>query len=467
MNFFTKLTRAIQQNNSMLCVGLDPVEECLPPGPDIFSRLTTWGTNLVSSTSDLVCCYKPNMAFYEQFGPKGLRAMIEILKTIPDSIPVLLDAKRGDIGSSAAAYARGAYQHFRADAITLSPYLGADSIGAFMEDLDKAVFILCHTSNPSAKELQHFGDPPLYEHIARMANSWGTRDQVGLVIGATQPEALQSVRKISPDRWFLAPGVGAQGGDLQRALQSGLREDGLGMIIPVSRGVMTAVNPRRAAEAIQKAINTVRDTYKHAHAPTLQEELILDLFAYGCVRFGEFTLASGKKSPIYIDLRRVISSTELFRKVVEAYVAKLRHLDYDLIAGVPTAALPAGAVLAWKLDKALIYPRKDHKSHGTGRAIEGVFQSGQRAVMIEDVITSGGSILAAAETLRAGGLVVEDAVVAVDRKQGGVEAMAPHGIRIHPVLDIFEMISVLKAHGRIDAVTQADVLKYLKQDWDA
>jgi len=467
VNFFLKLTRAIQQNNSLLCVGLDPVEKHLPEGPDIFSRLVTWGTDLVISTSDLVCCYKPNIAFYEQFGPKGLRAMIEILKTIPDSIPVILDAKRGDIGSSAAAYARGAYQHFRVDAITLSPYLGADSIGVFTEDADKAVFILCHTSNPSAKELQHFGDPPLYEHIARMANSWGTRDQVGLVIGATQPEALQSVRKISPDLWFLAPGVGAQGGDLQQALQTGLREDGLGMIIPVSRGVMTAKNPRQAAEAIQQAINTVREAYSPAPVPTQKEALILELFAYGCVRFGEFTLASGKKSPIYIDLRRVISSSDLFRKVVAAYVGKLRHLDYDLVAGVPTAALPASAVIAWKLEKALIYPRKDPKSHGTARAIEGVFQSGQRAVMIEDVITSGGSILAAAEALRAGGLVVEDAVVAVDRKQGGVETMAQHGIRIHPVLDIFEMIAVLKAHGCIDAVTQADVLEYLEQDGDA
>ena len=127
MNFFEKLSNAIERNQSLLCVGLDPTEAMLPEGADIFSRLVTWGTKLVEDTSDLVCCYKPNMGFFEQFGPKGVRALVEIIKTIPPYIPLLLDAKRGDIGSTAESYARGIFDHFMPMRLRSAPYLGAAS----------------------------------------------------------------------------------------------------------------------------------------------------------------------------------------------------------------------------------------------------------------------------------------------------------------------------------------------------
>jgi len=167
MNFFEKLSTAAERNHSLLCVGLDPTEAMLPEGADIFSRLVTWGKDLIAQTSDLVCCYKPNFGFYEQFGPKGVRAMVEIIEAIPPHIPLLLDAKRGDIGSTAEAYARGIFDHYYADAVTLSPYLGADSVKPFLKHPDKAVFILVQTSNPSAKEIQIHGEPPLFEFIAQ------------------------------------------------------------------------------------------------------------------------------------------------------------------------------------------------------------------------------------------------------------------------------------------------------------
>lgn len=462
MNFFEKLTNAHQRNNSLLCIGLDPVEAVLPNGPDIYSRLVAWGTDLISQTADFACCFKPNMAFYEQFGLDGLRALTEILRHIPPYLPVLLDAKRGDIGSSAEAYARGAYHHFHADAITLSPYLGQDSVKAFLTDPDKAVFILCQTSNPSAKEIQQHGDPPLFETIAKIAQTWGTPDQIGFVIGATQPEALVTVRDICPDHWFLAPGVGAQGGDLTEALQAGLRSDGMGLIMPVSRSIMTSPNPQQTALKIKDAINSFRATFTPMPSTSKREKLILDLFDKGCVKFGTFTLASGKLSPIYIDLRRVVSFPTLFSSVVDATVDELQHQRFDLVAGVPYAALPISAVTALKLEKPLIYPRKEVKEHGTGQKVEGVFKPGQRVILLEDVITTGGSLLKAAEAMRVSGLVVEDAVVLVDRKQGGADTMAEHDIRIHPVLDIFEIMQVLKLHNCIDAETHTKVKDYLQ-----
>lgn len=462
MNFFEKIRSAIQRNNSLLCVGLDPIETVLPPGPDIYARLVEWGTNLISQTADYACCFKPNIAFYEQFGLEGLRALMAILQVVPPDLPVLLDAKRGDIGSSAEAYARGAYDQLHADAITLSPYLGGDSIRAFLQNPEKAVFVLCQTSNPSAKEIQQHGEPPLFEFVAKIAQTWGTPGQIGFVVGATQPDALLAIRETCPDHWILAPGVGAQGGNLEEALQAGLRSDGMGMILPVSRSIMTAADPAQAARDIWDAINICRTSFTPSPSLTEKDKLILDLFTKGCVKFGKFTLASGKKSPIYIDLRRVVSFPELFRRVADVTIQILCSHKFDLVAGVPYAALPVSAVAAMKLGKPLIYPRKEVKEHGTGQNIEGAYTPGQRAILLEDVITSGGSLIKAAESLRTAGLVVEDTVVLVDRKQGGSAASAQKGIRVHSALDIFEILRVLKAQNCIDADTHKEVTAYLQ-----
>jgi uridine monophosphate synthetase len=462
MNFFTKLTKAIERNQSLLCVGLDPVAANLPEGDNLFSRLVAWASGIIAETSDLVCCYKPNIAFFEQFGPEGLRALVAISERIPEGIPMLLDAKRGDIGSSAEAYARGVFWQFHADAVTLSPYLGEDSIKSFLKDPEKAAFVLCQTSNPSAKEIQDHGEPPLFEFIAHQARTWGGPDQVGLVIGATQPEALRRVRQICPETWFLAPGVGAQGGDLAEALQAGLRPDSLGMIIPVSRSILNVPDPRAAAIELRDAINAFRRSFTPQPFVGARERLILKLFDYGCVKFGTFTLSSGKESPIYIDLRRVVSFPDLFKLATASYIEVLNELDFDLVAGVPYAALPLAAGAALRLNLPLIYPRKEVKAHGTGQKVEGAFQPGQKAVLMEDVITSGGSILTAAEALRAVGLAVRDAVVMVDRKQGGVEALLGDGIKVTSVLDIFEILDVLKSHALIDDETYQRVKAYLQ-----
>ncbi|RLT37247.1 MAG: orotidine-5'-phosphate decarboxylase, partial [Chloroflexi bacterium] len=176
MNFYDKLTAACQRNNSLLCVGLDPTVEGLPVryrsnGP-ITDDLLRWNLAVIEATSELVCCYKPNIAFYEAHGAAGMDVLRRTIAAIPSHIPVLLDAKRGDIGSTAAAYAQACFEELGADAVTLSPYLGRDSIDAFAAYPDKGLFVLCHTSNPSAGEFQKLPLPtgrPLYLEVAEAA----------------------------------------------------------------------------------------------------------------------------------------------------------------------------------------------------------------------------------------------------------------------------------------------------------
>jgi uridine monophosphate synthetase len=488
ISFIEKLTQAIDRNDSLLCLGLDPDPRKFPdhfPQAIDTVALLNWGKTLIEQTADLVCCYKPNFAFYEQYGPAGLEALRQTIAAVPDDIPVLLDAKRGDIDSTAAAYAWAAFEVWGADAITISPYLGQDSVAPFLAYPGKMVFILGYTSNPSAKEVQEFGNgnERLFEHIARQGQMWGSAAQVGFVVGATQLEALARFRDLAPDRWLLAPGVGAQGGDLMAALQAGLDSQRSGLIVPVSRGIIYAADPGEAAQALRDEINQARHTLGTMHSlgarhfestshletspPTATSpyaELILQLHEVGCVQFGQFTLASGLPSPIYIDLRRITASPTLLRRAAQAYADLLQPLTFDHLAAVPYAALTIGTAVALTIHSSLIYPRKEVKAYGTSKTIEGVFSAGDRVVVIEDLITSGGSILKAIETLTTAGLVVSDVIVLIDREQAGAKTLARAGYRLHAVLRLSEILKTLAEAGRISAEQVAVVERYLRNE---
>ncbi len=355
----------------------------------------------------------------------------------------------------------------------ISPYLGYDSIAPFLAYPGKAVFVLCYTSNPSAQTIQEFGDKntPLFEHIITQGQKWGDETQVGFVVGATQPQALARFRALDQTPWILAPGVGAQGGDLASALTAGLNDRGRGVIIPVSRAVLYADDPRGAAQSLRDTINQVRQTLKSkpkvsppdtdlTDLPDLTD-LICQLHDIGCVQFGNFTLASGQQSPIYIDLRRMSCSPALLKRAARAYADLVRPLAFDHVAGVPYAALPIGTALALELGCSLIYPRKEAKAYGMGKSVEGVFKAGERVVVIEDLVTSGGSILKAIEALAGAELVISDAVVLIDREQGGVEALRKKGYRLHAVLKLSEILATLQNIGRISAEEVAAVKQYL------
>jgi uridine monophosphate synthetase len=265
-SFFSFLEKRVDDCSSLLCVGLDPhVSDLKSPTP---ASALDFCLNLVKQTSRYAAAFKPNAAFFEVFGAEGWSALKEVIDAIQEEsnrmgsmIPVILDAKRGDIASTAEAYAKAVFETLDVDGVTLSPYLGKDSIDPFLNYSQKGVFLLCKTSNSGSGDLQDIplaGGDLLYEHVAKLAQSWNTKNNIGLVVGATHIDAMKRVRAAAPDLWFLAPGVGAQGGELEAALQAGLRKDGKGMLIPISRAISRAEKPGLAAAEIRDEILQIR-----------------------------------------------------------------------------------------------------------------------------------------------------------------------------------------------------------------
>ena len=266
--FRAKYEAAAARNRSLLCVGLDPDPARMPAGVDRVGFLRL----IIEATSDLVCCYKPNAAFFEVDGKAGLAALRAVIEAVPDEIPVLLDAKRGDIGNSSAFYARAVFEQLGADAVTVNPYLGEDALEPFFAYENRHSFVLCRTSNPSAGDLQDLavgGDGrPLYEHVALLAQRWNRRGNVGLVVGATYPAEAVRIRKLCPELLFLVPGVGPQAGDLETAVRAASDGSGGGLILNASRAVLYAGDDagggdyaraaREAAAALRDAINAAR-----------------------------------------------------------------------------------------------------------------------------------------------------------------------------------------------------------------
>lgn len=471
MTFFSILEERAHKCNSLLCVGLDPHPADLPE-PTAEAALA-FCLNLVEQTKDLALAYKPNAAFFEVFGSQGYTALQTLIAQIPAEIPVILDAKRGDIASTAEAYARSAFEILQAGAITLNPYLGEDSLKPFLQYPEKGTFLLCKTSNPSSADLQ---DIPLvtgkavYEHLASLARTWNTKNNVGLVVGATHPEALRNVRKAAPTLWILAPGVGAQGGSLADALQAGLRPDGMGMLVTVSRGISRADDPHKAAQQIVEEINEFRQNWT-VSPPTVdhyqRHQLAKALFEAGCVKFGDFTLKSGLQSPVYIDLRMLVSHPELLFKVASAYNLILESLTFDRLAAIPYAAMPIGTAVSLQGQWPLIYPRKETKEYGTKAIIEGTYHEGDRIAVIDDLTTTGLSKFETIEKLTEEGLLVEDIIVLIDRESGANQKLVQAGFRLHAVFTLSHLVSLLAEQKLISAGQKQAVLDFVEETKEA
>jgi orotidine-5'-phosphate decarboxylase len=265
VNFNEKLANAMKMNQSLLCIGLDPDLELMREG----MAVSKFNKAIIEATADLVCAYKLNLAFYEVLD-KGMESLKRTIKAIPKHIPIIGDCKRGDIGNTAKAYAKAMFSLHGFDAVTVSPYMGFDSVEPFIDYWEKGVFILCRTSNPGAADFQSLpfildGKPvPLFEIVALKAEQWNKKgNNVGLVVGATQPEELKLIRNHHPKMLLLIPGIGAQGGDLTSAVRNGVDAWGRGAIFTSSRQIIYASKRRDFAQAARQVALSMRDDIKH------------------------------------------------------------------------------------------------------------------------------------------------------------------------------------------------------------
>ncbi|MEZ5650177.1 MAG: orotidine-5'-phosphate decarboxylase [Burkholderiaceae bacterium] len=275
MSFLTNLNQRWQSADSMLCVGLDPDPERLPQGlRGAADAIFLFCREIVDATADLVCAFKPQIAYFAAIGAE--RQLDDLIAHIHDrhpGIPVILDAKRGDIGTTARRYAQEAFERYRADAVTVNPYMGTDSLTPWLEWTDRGVFLLCRTSNPGGDDLQaqrmsggaDAAAAPLYARVAELAQTrWNPHGETGLVVGATYPDELAVVRRICPTMPLLVPGIGAQGGDIAATVAAGCRADGAGLLINSSRAILYADAGSRFAEAARAAALATRDAIRAA-----------------------------------------------------------------------------------------------------------------------------------------------------------------------------------------------------------
>jgi orotidine-5'-phosphate decarboxylase len=272
MTFIDMLQGAQRRNGSMLCVGLDPEPSRFPAAlKGDAGKIFDFCARIVDATADLVIAFKPQIAYFAAHRAEAqLEQLMEHMRRTAPEVPVILDAKRGDIGSTAEQYAKEAFERYGADAVTLSPFMGFDSVQPYLKYEGKGAFLLCRTSNPGGDDLQNQrladvqGQPRLYEHIAKLAQGpWNTNGQLGLVVGATYPAEIEAVRKLAPNAPLLIPGVGAQGGDAVATVKAGWRADAP-IVVNSSRAILYASDGEGFAEAARREARKTRDLLEAA-----------------------------------------------------------------------------------------------------------------------------------------------------------------------------------------------------------
>ena len=492
MGFFVQLTEAIAERQSLLMTGLDPNPEMLQSwvqrrgmaNRSFLSQARHWIKTVVEETSPHVCAIKASLGFYQALGPLGLELLLEVRDLVPRDLPLIIDAKHGDLNSS-TALAHYLFKDLAVDAVTLSPLAGQDIAAPFLLYADKAVVITCRSSNPAAKRIQYHPSEadPLFLQIVRECQLWGTPDQLLLEVGTSDPEVLGLVRQAAPERVLMLRSIWSEEERLDGLLQAGLNPAADGLLLPLPQNLLVEDDLGEQAAALKAMINRRRERWleRQPHqqnescavwlpeaadssggmregdgrTPAVDplESLIVDLFDIGCLLFGEYVQASGAVFNYYLDLRQIISDPNLFHRVLHAYCGLLEQLRFDRIAGIPYGSLPTATGLSLQLHKPLIYPRKEVKAHGARRLIEGDFNEGDTVVVVDDILITGGSVLEGIGKLESSGLVVQDVVVFIDhggeRDRHARERLAAAGYRTHAVLDIDHITRVLLAAGRL------------------
>jgi orotidine-5'-phosphate decarboxylase len=277
---FTERLQTIQEKqNSLVCVGLDTDPRLLPAHLQVEQEaVLEFNRQIIEATHDLVCAYKLNLAFYEILGEQGWSILKRTLKFVPPTVLTIGDGKRGDIGNSSDRYARTMFNHIGFDAVTVHPYMGFDSIEPFLKDTERGVFILTLTSNPGSKDFQRLavGNMPLYLWVARAAQQWNTKRNIGLVVGATHPKQLKLIRRAVPDLPILIPGVGAQGGDLKTVVRFGCTASGNLALITVSRSIIYASSGKDFAQSARTAAESLRDEIRRLQKESVSSKPLIE-----------------------------------------------------------------------------------------------------------------------------------------------------------------------------------------------
>jgi orotidine 5'-phosphate decarboxylase subfamily 2 len=459
-NFFDKILNRAKSIHSLLCVGLDPHISELKLDKDSINNESdkcdaaySFCKTIIDATAEYAVAYKPNAAFFESLGPNdGMKTLMRVSKYIRETydIPILLDCKRGDIGSTAAAYAESSYEHLYADGVTLSPLMGWDSIAPFVTDkyLDKGAFLLCKTSNPGSNDVltletkKNNQRSRLYEEIASLTKQYTVEHGagLGLVVGATDIDALRNTRKTAGDDvWILAPGVGFQGGDLEGTLEAALNSDGYGLLIPISRGISRAENIGEKAKEYRDLMNNARESILSNRKSTCtsevaqyQREFIEFSLQLGVLKFGSFVLKSGRTSPYFFNAGLFCNGGALY-KLGQAYADSIiaskalkndsGDIAFDIIFGPAYKGISLGAIVAsalyekYGVDVGFAYNRKEAKDHGEGGKLVGASMEGKRILIVDDVITAGTAIRESVEMLRTISAIPVGVSIALDRAE--------------------------------------------------
>ena len=276
MDFNHRLLDVIDKKNSLLCIGLDTALDKIPTSLRQHDNpLFVFNKAIIDATADFAAAYKVNTAFYEACGLSGWKALAETFSYLPSDVIKIADAKRGDIGNTSSMYARAFFKEMRADAITVNPLMGGDSVEPFLQDPEKGVFFLCLTSNPGSRDLQYFsnGRQSLFEEIISLVKAWNEKNNCGLVVGATHPQELGHVRDLAAGMPFLIPGIGAQGGDIDAAVARATDANASNALFNSSRAIIYA---SQGDDFVQAARNAAEDTWKKLNAARATKRLALN-----------------------------------------------------------------------------------------------------------------------------------------------------------------------------------------------
>lgn len=476
MSFFTQLEQRIKEKNCPICVGLDPHSAELPE--NTADAAYTFCTKIIDATKHNAACYKPNSAFFEAL-EGGIETLKKVISYIPKEIPVILDVKRGDISTTAAAYAKAA-KNLGVNCVTLNGYMGYDAIKPFLDENIDA-FILCKTSNPSSDEIQSIkttNGKYVYEEVCELVKKWNIDgNHLGLVVGATDVESLKKVREIDGKVWILSPGIGAQGGNLEDSIKYGMRsEDKMGIIFNVSRGISRSKDMSGEIDKYKSNIETAMKELSIPAAPSTtpklenyKREFIEFAIKNEVLKFGSFKLKSGRISPFFFNAGCFNSGAAMnklcyyYYCALEDYLQKNKDMKFDVIFGPAYKGINLCCGLSMiidqyskgKLSSAFCYNRKEAKDGGEGGVLIGSEIKGKKVLLIDDVITAGTAIGESMTMMKDNESEAVGVIICLNRQEKGKDtdesAIAQveknYGIPVISVIKLADIITYLEEKG--------------------